>query len=430
MVKLSDAGKKALDELIVSPYAPHIRIPIDCDTPLQTDEKRLPGFGIVVTSADQELYASVGGYRVFDDPSSGAATPDSLFWICSMTKLITALAGLILIEQGKLNFDDPVTKYLPQLQDLVVLEGLMLTPTPTPRPAQGVPTILHLFAHSSGLTYFAKLPDPIYSLQKGYTFEQTVSREQAQEEFLEHIKEGYSGVPLAADPGTSFSYGYSSDVLGIVIEKISGQSLADFCEEHIFKPIGIKTTFRLTPELIPKLVDLHFRNEDGSVSRLDNRIDLIQRYPKEVHLALGGIGSYSTFPDYATLLRHLLRIEAGKDVSNPILKQETVKTLFTPQLTEAGALTLAGMVSTWEPTVAQHGVSWSTGLALTTNDVPGKRRAKSGFWGGWAATLYVIDPTTGIAIVGGSQVIPTFDKVSTGFFEKAEEIIYANLEED
>jgi CubicO group peptidase (beta-lactamase class C family) len=98
------------------------------------------------------------------------------------------LAGLVLIEQGKLSFDDPVTKYLPQLKDLVVLEGLMATPAPTPRPAQGVPTILHLLAHSSGATYFAKLPDPVYALQKGYTFEQTGGREQAQEEFLEHIK--------------------------------------------------------------------------------------------------------------------------------------------------------------------------------------------------------------------------------------------------
>jgi hypothetical protein len=100
------------------------------------------------------------------------------------------LAGLVLVEQGKLNFDDPVAKYLPQVKDLVVLEGLMTDPTkpPTPRPAQGVPTILHLLTHSSGSTYFAKLPEPIYALSKGYTFEQTGSRLQAQDEFLELIK--------------------------------------------------------------------------------------------------------------------------------------------------------------------------------------------------------------------------------------------------
>ncbi|RXW15665.1 hypothetical protein EST38_g10188 [Candolleomyces aberdarensis] len=411
MVKLSATGKKALDDLVTQFQA----------------EKKLPGFGIAVTSVDRELYASAGGFRIHDDPTSGAVTPDSLFWICSMTKLITALAGLVLIEQGKLNFDDPVTKYLPQLKDLVVLEGLFTTPTPTPRPAQGVPTILHLLAHSSGSTYFAKLPEPIYALQKGYTFEQTGGREQAQEEFLECIKEGYSGVPLAADPGTSFSYGFSSDILGIIIEKVTGQSLADVCEQYIFKPIGIKATFRLTPELIAKLVELNFRNEDGSISRFEDRVPLIQRYPKEVLLALGGIGGYSTLPDYAALLRHLLRIEAGKDVPHPILKQETVKTLFKPQLTEAGAAALAAIVSTW---ITAGSVNWSTGLALTTNDVPGKRKANSGFWGGWAGTLYVIDPTTGVAIVAGSQIVPTFDKGAVELFDKVEAIVYANLEDD
>ncbi|KAJ2925361.1 hypothetical protein H1R20_g11783, partial [Candolleomyces eurysporus] len=414
MVKLSAAGKKALDDLITRFQA----------------EKKVPNSVIAVTSVDKELYASAGGFRVYDDPTSGAVTPDSLFWICSMTKLITALAGLVLIEQGKLKFDDPVTKYLPQFKDLVVLEGLMTSPKPKPRPARSVPTILHLFAHSSGSTYYAKMPEPIYGLGTGYTFEQTGGRKQAQDEFLEHIKEGYSGIPLGDDPGASFSYGYSSDILGIIIARVAGQSLADFCERYIFKPIGIKATFRLTPELITKLIELSFRNEDGSISRLGDRIPLIQRYPKEVLLDLGGIGCYSTLPDYAALLRHLLRIEAGKHVPHPILKQETVKTLFKPQLTEAGAIALATIVEASDPNAARAGVNWSTGLAFTTSDIPGGRKANSAFWGGWAGDLYAMDPTTGIAIVAGTQIIPTFDKSAVELFDKVEAIVYANLEDD
>jgi CubicO group peptidase (beta-lactamase class C family) len=100
------------------------------------------------------------------------------------------LAALILIEQGKLDLSDPASKYLPQLSDVVVLEGFMKTPTPTPRPSQGSNpiTILHLLTHTSGSTYFAKPREPSYGLGMGYTFEQVGGRERAQEEFLEHIK--------------------------------------------------------------------------------------------------------------------------------------------------------------------------------------------------------------------------------------------------
>ncbi|TEB29645.1 beta-lactamase/transpeptidase-like protein [Coprinellus micaceus] len=424
-VKLSAAGKKALDQLVAQTQA----------------ENKLPGFALAVSSIDEQLYASAGGYKTFGVPSSGRVTPESVFWICSMTKLVTSIAGLQLIEQGKIRFDDLVTKYIPQFKEIVVLEGLSNPTGPQPfHNTSTVPTVGQLFNHSSGLTYWTKDAVPFYGLSSGYTFKQGPTREATTKAFFRQIQEDYPGIPLVFEPGAAFNYGYSSDVLGIVVEKATGISLAEYSKQHIFDPLGLKSSFRLNAETNRKLIDLNFRNTNGSVSPWDNRAGLIQRYPEEVYLALGGIGVYSTLPDYATLLRHLLKLEAGTKVSKPILKQRTVKTLFTPTLGESASASLIQTLQYVDPfTDASNyeDANWSTAFALATKDWPGRRRAGTGFsnmkltlkpGSGWAGTYYLIDPTTGIAVVGGSQVVPFPDEVVIKFYNKAEEIVYANLE--
>ncbi|KAF5323064.1 hypothetical protein D9611_009298 [Ephemerocybe angulata] len=408
MVKLSEAGKKALDALVAETQA----------------EKKIPGFAIAVSNLDEQLYVSAGGYKAYDDPSSGPISPDTVFWICSMSKLITSIAGLQLIEQGKISFDDPIHKYIPQLKNAVIIEG------GSHRPVTIHPTIGNLFSHSSGLSYFSFFPDPIYGLPANYLFDQSElgTREAAHDKFLEVTKGPYPGIPLINKPGT-FSYGFSSDVLGIIIEKITGKSLIEYTEENIFKPIGIQTTFNLNADLKDGLMELSFRNSDRSISRWDNQLKLIERYPREVLFALGGMGAYSTIPDYLTLLRHLLRIEAGIQVANPVLKQETVKGLFKPQLSNEGASPLTGMFKMMEASNPNYeDLNFSTGVAITTKDWPGLRKANSGFWSGWAGLNYVMDPTTGIALIAGTQIVPTMDLGALELWNKMEAIVYANLE--
>ncbi|KAF6748051.1 beta-lactamase [Ephemerocybe angulata] len=409
MVKLSDAGKKALDALVAETQA----------------EKKIPGFGLAVTNLDEQLYVSTGGYKAYDDPSSGPVTPETLFWLCSMTKLITSIAGLQLVEQGKISFDEPIYKYIPEFKNAVVLEGT------TQKPVTNHPTVGSLFSHSSGLSYFAFLPDPIIGLSANYVFDYSElgTRAAAHDKFLELTKGMFPGIPLVNEPGT-FSYGFSCDILAMILEKVTGQSFIDYTEENIFNPIGIQTTFRLNADLNDKLMELSFRNADGSISRWDNQVELIPRYPKEVLFAIGGMGAYSTLPDYVTLLRHLLRIEAGKQVAVPVLKRETVKGMFKPQLSAQGAAPVDALLKMIDATNPNwDGTNFSTAVALTTKDWPGLRKAGSGFWSGWAGTNFVMDPTTGIALVSGTQIVPTMDAGANELWNKMEAIVYANLED-
>jgi CubicO group peptidase (beta-lactamase class C family) len=209
-------------------------------------------------------------------------------------------------------------------------------------------------------------------------------------------------LPLKFEPGTDFVYGWSADVVGFLVEKISGQTLEQFCKEHIFDPLGMTASFFLTPELKERAVNLAYRDESGILHPWADQLDIIEQDPRKVRVHLGGVGLYTSMRDYLKLLRHLMQIHDGQQVPNAILKAETVHDIFVPMLPEKGVESLSEFVMT-------EGTSWSTALAVCTTDLPGRRRKGSVFWGGWAGTGFFIDPTTGIAVVFGVQVAPTRD---------------------
>lgn len=407
MPRLSATGKAALDELVAQTAA----------------EGRLPGFVLAVTSVDEELYAAGAGNHIHGDSASPKTTTDTVFWICSMTKLLTAIAALQLIEQGRLTFDTHASKYFPELENPVVLKD-PFDPDSTSTPAQTPITVFHLITHSSGSFYAGLthvLPEPLTHEYK--------SAAEKHADFFQQLKGKYPGVPLAFEPGAAFAYGYSTDVLGFIVEKVSGLTLEEYFQANIFEPIGVKSvSFHLTAESKEQLMNLHLRNPDGSVVPY-NHGPVTPRYPAPVHNYLGGVGAFATLPDYATILRHLLQIEAGRDVPNAVLKRETVKSLFEPKLGPAGAGALTMLMQMLDAESAALGVNWGNGIAINLQDWPGMRKANSGWWSGWAGTWFVLDPTSGVAVVFGSQVVPPMDPVTLEIFQKAEQIVYANLEE-
>jgi len=193
-----------------------------------------------------------------------------------------------------------------------------------------------------------------------------------------------------------------------------------YSKERIFEPLDITPGFYLTPEMRRHLVTLTYRRKDGSLEKWANQLGTIEQDPEKMDILLGGIGLYSTLKDYLTLLRHLLLIKAGR-AQNPIMSVETVSSLFAPSIPPHGAANIE-LFTGWK-----H-VGYGIGLCLATEDWPGRRRKGSGFWYGWAGTYYFMDPATGIAMVYGTQVVPTTDAEVVKLWEQLERAFYAGLE--
>src|SRR3984893_9269763 len=212
----------------------------------------VPGVVALVTDRRRVLYQ--GAFGVADISTGRALTTDALFRIASMTKPITSMAAMQLIEQGRFGLDDPVEKYLPEFANLKVFESFDATTGDYRlRPASRPPAVRHILTHTSGL---------------GYPFTSAILRN-----FTPQIGESYPfGAPLLFDPGERWHYGTSTDVVGRLVEKVSGQKLEDYFHERIFAPLQMPDTFYNVPqEKASRLVAAHQRAGE----RMDGRIVLL-----------------------------------------------------------------------------------------------------------------------------------------------------------
>ncbi|KAF9556310.1 beta-lactamase/transpeptidase-like protein, partial [Agrocybe pediades] len=326
MVNLTESGKASLDARIKEII----------------ESKTVPGFNLGIANVDGEIYFNGGGPQNIADPDGPTVDADSVFWICSQTKLITSLAALRLIELGKISYDTVAADHIPQLRNLVIVKDGSAEATP----AKTAITVKHLLNHSSGLFYpISKRQAVDGSLNDGYSLKEMYVAEDPLAYFFKTIQGDLPGVPIRFEPGTDFVYGWSSDMLGFVLEKVTGQTLEQIFKEHIFDPLGMESTFYLTPEVRKRLVNMSYRNAaTGALALLVDQLAVIEQDPAKLSLHFGGVGLYTSMRDYLKLLRHLLRINAGLPVSNAILSLDTVQKIFVPTLTDAGSKSLSDMV--------------------------------------------------------------------------------------
>jgi CubicO group peptidase (beta-lactamase class C family) len=268
-----------------------------------TDAKEVPGVVAVAATGDGVLYEGAFGKR---DLAKGTdMTLDSVFWIASMTKALTATAAMQLVEQGKLQLDAPMGKLLPELADPQVLEGFNDKGEPKLRPAKRPITLRMLLTHTAGFTYdiwdadtaqynkFANVPGVI------------------------SCKNAALKTPLAFDPGERWEYGINIDFAGKAVEAVSGQNLEVYLREHLFQPLGMKDTgFVLRPDQKTRLVTVHARKPDGGLDPIEFGI------PQEPEFFMGGGGLYGTGRDYLAFLQMLMR--GGEFNGNRVLRAETV----------------------------------------------------------------------------------------------------------
>ncbi|KIK01013.1 hypothetical protein K443DRAFT_7253 [Laccaria amethystina LaAM-08-1] len=293
-----------------------------------------------------------------------------------------SIAALKLVEQGKLSLDTPIPNHIPELKEF----GFISSSEPlTLKPAGTTITLVHVLNHSSGLYYKYESSDLPYTIPAPYTIPQDGELDDVFKNFYNKIKvflkKESPSIPLACEPGTSFSYGcWSSDIVGYVVEKVSGHTLEKYCKENIFEPLGTKpASFYLTPELRELAVPLAFRDTDGKLLRFTGQTSLIEQILRKLHF--GGMGLYSSFRDYLTL-RHVLQFKPD-DRFWTQLKTDTVNSFFIPTVTEEGAKLAIS-------TMKLPAISHSTALGVTTEDWLGKRRKGNGFWG----VEHFLDPTT------------------------------------
>jgi methyl acetate hydrolase len=352
-------------------------------------------------AADRKRIIYQGAFGVADIGDARPLKLDALFRIASMTKAITSTAAMQLVEQGRLAIEDPVEKYLPEFAKLSVFESFdPATGAYRLRPATKVMTVRHLFTHTSGL---------------GYTFTSATLRD-----FKPRAGEEYPVGPLLFEPGERWLYGTSTDWLGRLVEKISGQSLEDYFRQHIFVPLGMADTFYFVPpNKEARVVIVDRRMGDGSLVR-----DSAQP-PTSGFMPIGGGGLTSTAYDYLRFTRALL--DGGELEGARILSASTVASMAQNHIGTLGVPAQKTAIPERSDDfsfIDDGRDKWGLGFLITTDAVPGKRSAGSLSWGGINNTYYWLDPARGITGVILMQFLPFADRKALALYDAFERGVY------
>jgi methyl acetate hydrolase len=374
------------------------------DTALRgaVERKDVPGVVALITDRRRVLYQ--GAFGVADVSTGRALTADALFRIASMTKAITSAAAMQLVEQGRFGLDDPVEKYLPEFANLKVFESFdPASGAYRLRPASRPPTVRHILTHTSGL---------------GYPFTSAILRD-----FKPQPGETYPfGGPLLFDPGERWHYGTSTDVVGKLVEKISGQKLEDYFRERIFVPLQMSdTSYNVPQEKASRLV----AGQQRAGERMDGAI-VVQTPQPGLTIAepVGGGGLASTAQDYGRFMRMLLN--GGELDGKRVLKAETVTLMGQNNIgaVSVPALKTALARSADFSFIADGRDKWGLGFLITTDQVPGKRSPGSLSWGGINNTYFWIDPSRGVAGVILMQYLPFADAKALAVYDAFERSTY------
>ena len=309
---------------------------------------------------------------------------DHLFRVFSNTKLITSCAALLLFEEGRFQLDDPIEQFIPQLGNRRVLRPGATSLDDT-EPARGSITIRQLLSHSSGLSY--GLFDPGSLMFRAYQERKVLNPATTLADMIDTLAE----LPLVYHPGTSWEYSVATDVVGRLVEVVSGQPFDQFIQQRIFAPLGMVDTGFAVPEKDRSRFVAYYAGADlmnpmkPGLTRTDNS-PWPGAYLRAVPRLSGGGGLVSTLPDMVALVRSLL--PGGPT----LLKPETIALMMTNQLPD-------GVWMRFAMTGVAVGKGYGLAGALTVHPAPYDHVDSSGefWWGGMAGTQWWISPKTGVA---------------------------------
>ncbi|HEX4379631.1 MAG TPA: serine hydrolase domain-containing protein [Candidatus Acidoferrum sp.] len=350
------------------------------------DRKELPGAVTILAR-----HGKVIDYRVYGvkDLESGAKLEkDSIFRDFSMTKPVTAVAMMILYEQGKWLPSDPISKFIPEFEHLKVFKDVDAAGNMVVEETKHAPTMGELMTHTAGFTYgfFGNTP-----VDKEYA-KQNVMGSKSLQEFIDKLAK----IPLMYQPGTKWSYSASMDVQGYIIEKLSGQSLPDFYAEHIFKPLGMKDAgFFVPSEKRDRFVTLY----QGSEKEPLKAVKVGGLYDAAPGMPSGGGGMVSTAEDY---YRFASMLANGGELNGVrIISPESMMLMSSNHL--------APHLLTGEFGIGIHtmrvGFGYGYNCAVVFDPAAAGLSDGKGeyFWDGAAGTWFWVDPTNDVVFVGMIQ---------------------------
>jgi methyl acetate hydrolase len=376
--------------------------------------KEVPGVVAVAANSDGVIYEGAFGKR---DLAKGTdMTADSVFWIASMTKALTATAAMQLVEQGKLQLDEPISKVLPELAAPQVLEGFDDKGQPKMRPAKRPITLRQLLTHTAGFTYDLWDADTAQYVKV------------ANLPGIISCKNAALTTPLAFDPGDRWEYGINIDFAGKAVEAVSGQGLNVYLREHIFQPLGMKDTdFVIGPDQKKRLVTVHERKPDGGLNPIEFGV------PQEPEFFMGGGGLYGTGRDYLAFLQMLMH--GGEFNGARLLRPETVAQMSKNNIGDVNisrvVLKTTAPKSTPDVDMGQlfpgQDIKWGLSFLINPQEGPAGRSGGSLSWAGLANTYFWVDPSKHVAGVILTQVLPFVDPRVLGLYGKFESGLYKAL---
>lgn len=355
------------------------------------EQKRVPGVVAMVATADAVAYESAFGLN-----------KDAIFAIASMTKPVTSVAVMQLVESGRVKLDEPAKTYVPDLAKAQVLDGGKLRPPKTPV------TVRQLLTHTSGF---------------GYEFMDRTLHEyvaQGKAPSMMSGSDGFLKAPLLFDPGTQWEYGISTDWLGRLVEQVSGLSLEEYFRRNIFAPLDMPDSFfNVPPEKQSRLAKVFQRKEDGSL------VEQPPQAPKPVGFFSGGGGLFSTASDYVKFTRALLA--GGQLGQRRILKPESVALMGQNQIGELALRPFSSLI----PSLATDGAvlpggldKFGLGFALNTAPQPQGRGANTMSWVGIFNTFFWIDRDRKVCAVLMTQMLPGLDEGPRTLLEQFDRAVY------
>jgi CubicO group peptidase (beta-lactamase class C family) len=319
---------------------------------------------------------------------------DTIFRIYSMTKPITSVAFMMLVEEGRVSIDDPVHKWIPGWRDLAVYRSGMPGAFVT-RPVEAPMRIIDLLRHTSGLTYGFQLRtsvDAAYRAGKVDAFEA---------ESLDSFIDALGRLPLEFSPGAAWNYSVSTDVIGYLVGLVSGMPFDDFVRTRILRPLGmVDTDFFVPEEKAARFADCYVKSTSGKLAPAPPR-----EFGKPPRAPSGGGGLVSTASDYMRFC-DMLRCGGVLDGVR-LLGPKTLALMRANHL--PGRQDLADLSLSMFSESIYQGVGFGLGFAMTTDPVKTGIAGSPGeyWWGGMASTAFWIDPVENVSVVFMTQLIPS-----------------------